>query len=797
MDKLSSIIAALDAGKLPTQKQVDTAIDWTLQNIITSVESPDAGKISESGEVLARGIQDLLIAYKKLGDNKNYDNLLQQVLWHLSEGDFADMRVEAIDTDKASADLQSIRSTIRALLHILWTNVSDEATVLLNDFASFARLAMADLAGDIETGAVYTKESLRELDTGVRQGERDNLGRKRKTPEEIEREREQDIKAKFENTMDAAKETGSKAIGVGQEVKASAEEAAERTRIRLQQTYYNICERAQKDEDYHHAISTLFNIVSKWINKSLDTATDINESTSLESFIDDPSKEKHVLKALHGIRTLVERVAGGKSLDDVFAKARLCAVHVRNDEDLKSWFNDFFAHVRKSLDEPAYARSEEAHRMLQQLAERWKQLLDQDSNAGRKWQEDVRALRHELRDFQQAIARDADLQRVRKAHAMFGKDLAQSVGTGGRIGMQFALDQTSWFWQDVFNVYAPRLLSVIKDIPTPRTEYVDNEIEFVLENFNISSLSLLPGHVYIRNITDVDITAPAASQSTTTAIGTLTHIRMQAVQLALKEVSFFYRDKVAMVGPKDFTGLMEFNLPPKGIDIDLKFSLIPNTPQGLKERERLGRFFKIERVEVNVAEDINMQVKQSNHPILASVFRPVLMLRFREAISRTLEEQIRGLFDTTDALAFDIGRRSEVFKDAGLGTTTSVVAAIWSEIGKLRRMEGGLLSGWRATGTGIVKDDLGGNAKIAMGAEPQILSGEKRGPLGTRAEPLAERIPGADVGGALEGATTTVERVEQVGKEGLKQVQSFKQSVEHKKREEEKRRGWQSPAFDI
>lgn len=75
MDKLSSVIAALDAGKLPTQKQADTAIDWILQNIIASVESPDAGKISESGEVLARGIQDLLIAYKKLGDNKNCERL--------------------------------------------------------------------------------------------------------------------------------------------------------------------------------------------------------------------------------------------------------------------------------------------------------------------------------------------------------------------------------------------------------------------------------------------------------------------------------------------------------------------------------------------------------------------------------------------------------------------------------------------------------------------------------------------------------------------------------------------------
>ncbi|KAG1838731.1 hypothetical protein DFJ58DRAFT_733676 [Suillus subalutaceus] len=58
------------------------------------------------------------------------------------------------------------------------------------------------------------------------------------------------------------------------------------------------------------------------------------------------------------------------------------------------------------------------------------------------------------------------------------------------------------------------------------SKYVDREIKFVLENLDISSLSLLPGHAYIHNITDIDITAPAGSQSTTTAIGTLMHIQM-------------------------------------------------------------------------------------------------------------------------------------------------------------------------------------------------------------------------------------------------------------------------------
>jgi len=229
-----------------------------------------------------------------------------------------------------------------------------------------------------------------------------------------------------------------------------------------------ICERAQKDEGYHRALSTLFNIVSKWINKSLDTAADVNQATALDTFVEDPSEEKHIYEALRGIRTLVERAASNKSLDDVFARVRVCAVDVRYDEDLKAWFNNFFDHVRKSLDQPGYARSEEAHQQHQQLGKCWKQLLDQDSDAGRKWKEDVQGLRRELRTFQNAITKDPDLQRVRKAHAQFSNDLMQSVGLGGQMGVQFAFDQASWFWQDVFNVYAPRILNVLKDIPIPR-----------------------------------------------------------------------------------------------------------------------------------------------------------------------------------------------------------------------------------------------------------------------------------------------------------------------------------------
>ena len=90
-------------------------------------------------------------------------------------------------------------------------------------------------------------------------------------------------------------------------------------------------------------------------------------------------------------------------------------------------------------------------------------------------------------------------------------------------------------------------------ITPTRTEYKDPEIEFVLENLDISSFNLLPSHVYIRNITDVDITTFAAAAASHTKVGTLTHVHIKALQLKLHNVSFWFKDKNSTLGGQ-FTG---------------------------------------------------------------------------------------------------------------------------------------------------------------------------------------------------------------------------------------------------
>lgn len=332
----------------------------------------------------------------------------------------------------------------------------------------------------------------------------------------------------------------------------------------------------------------------------------------------------------------------------------------------------------------------------------------------------------------------------------------------------------------------------------------------MLEDLDISTFSLLPGHAYIRNITDIDIKAPSQGPAQT-SVGSLTRIYAQGIQLALREVSFYFKQMTTSLGPSEFSGIAELTLPPQGIDVDIVVRMIPNSPEGLKERESRKAFWDIQRVEVKVSDELTLNIKESNHQVIASVLKPIITSRFRDTLQTVLAENIRGALEWADSVSWDIGNRAEVFQDAGLGRGASLVAGTWSEMGKLSRGKGGFLKGWKATGTGIIKDEgnVRGDAVFAMGAEPQILSGEKRGPKGNFSKPVKDRLQDemdvdpdqVDISGEAQQlgdrARQMVGEAKDQVKEGYEKIKSFKETVETKAEQEKKRPGWESGAFDV
>jgi hypothetical protein len=72
MDKTTSVVAALKAGKQPSQLQIDAWIDKLLQSELIQVEETvSAGKLSQNGKKLARDLRGLLEAYKNYLSYKN------------------------------------------------------------------------------------------------------------------------------------------------------------------------------------------------------------------------------------------------------------------------------------------------------------------------------------------------------------------------------------------------------------------------------------------------------------------------------------------------------------------------------------------------------------------------------------------------------------------------------------------------------------------------------------------------------------------------------------------------------
>ncbi|KAK0206169.1 hypothetical protein DFS33DRAFT_1499100 [Desarmillaria ectypa] len=796
MDRLTSVLAALNAGKLPSQDQLNAFNDWIKANALAQMEP---GHLSSQGRVMMRYVGSVLDAYKTLGSNKNSDDLLQEAIWHLSEGEISTSTPsDIVDTDEAAQDVEKFRKALRKLLQIAWSSISSEGLFVFRDFASFTRSSLADAAEMVEDQAARAKDSLREVEHEVQEGKRDALGRDKERMEEEEK----DVKVQFEHTMDSLKDTGATVIGAGQEAKDKAEELADRTGDRLKDAFRRACEQAQNDEEYRSAVNTFLDTVEKWLSKTQGITT-----ADLDSFINDMTPEKHVSKALKQLKTLVERFANNRSLNDLFAKAKQCAIDVREDKDLQKWFQEFFQVIRKTINDAGYMQSEDLEQAKKELRTRWKKLFVEDS----KWKTHYGAFRNELSAFEAALSQDKDTKRLRDAHVQLGKAIEDGLveaGSEAKSGLHAAMERASWFWRDIFQVYIPRALTFMKGFPIPRTEYIDKDSELVLENLDISSFNVQPSHIYIRNITDIDINTVSANAPTRTAIGTLTHIRVQAIQLALDKVSFFYRDKRASVVPSDYSGLVSFTLPPKGIDIDLKLRLIPAAEETelkrgacIRERELRQAFHVIEQVRVDITQDVGLTITQSNHSMLLSIFKPLVTLRFREAVERALTEQIRGVIEWADGIAWDVSKRAEVFTDGGMGIGSALSAAMWSELGRLRKM-----TGWQAigTGTGVVVE--GGKDKaLAMGAEPQILSGEKKGPLGIASTSLKDQLAG-EVGAedaqavreaGREEATGLKRDVEAMAREGKKQFQSFMQRVEEKTAQEKKAKGWRSTAFNI
>ena len=76
MDKLTSVIAALDANKLPSTQQFIQFVDWIEKVVLAEIRPSEAmiidmPELTAQGKVLSNDLRDIFEAHKALAIHKN------------------------------------------------------------------------------------------------------------------------------------------------------------------------------------------------------------------------------------------------------------------------------------------------------------------------------------------------------------------------------------------------------------------------------------------------------------------------------------------------------------------------------------------------------------------------------------------------------------------------------------------------------------------------------------------------------------------------------------------------------
>jgi hypothetical protein len=241
----------------------------------------------------------------------------------------------------------------------------------------------------------------------------------------------------------------------------------EEAKDKLVERLKEIVVQAQSNESYHRAIDTLVGIVKKYAHKAQDAA---DETVDKSSVSDD---DEHVQQAGRDLKAFVEKLAN-KPLDPLISATRKAAEDVKNDDKLSAYFKELETFLSRVLHQEGYVVSQRAYRKASSLYDDGQSLLASNP----QWKADARALQDELDSLVTAISNDRETNHLVEAI----EELGNSLATAGQIGFSSLKVDGQGLYRDMIDVFVPRLIGLVKEIPVPRVEYKSEDVDLVIDD---------------------------------------------------------------------------------------------------------------------------------------------------------------------------------------------------------------------------------------------------------------------------------------------------------------------------
>jgi hypothetical protein len=337
-------------------------------------------------------------------------------------------------------------------------------------------------------------------------------------------------------------------------------------------------------------------------------------------------------KLLTEFQTLIERFANNTSLDDLFDSISQIVRDANEDPELREWFEQLDIYIRRCLKEQGFI-------MQDASTEEWNQLYDTGRHLLR---EKYRGHTDRILDEFKFIGNQFDADPQNKAFAASLNTLFTALGNdeSGKPAFKPHLIK------DITEVILPGIFESVRYVPVPRIEYSDPMIDAVIENLVIESDNLAPNVFEFGS----DNYWRWGRKKIASKRKNKVMLSVSGIQMDLRDVSYYIKRKQGSPKLTD-KGVADIFLGGNGLSFKVEME---NAEKGSSKSAYL---YNINKISVDI-KNVSIKLKQSNHKLLFSIFRPLLLKLMRPALEKVVEKQIRDNLVQFDALAYSV--REEV-----------------------------------------------------------------------------------------------------------------------------------------
>jgi len=678
--QLYGIVSAFQAGKVPSNDQIDVALNSFLAS--KALSNPPE-KLSPEGKALVADARDVIIQAKNLLLSKNQGNLLQDFIWQTEQFDPKAVQVPGAPVNKEVAQQHGDKALegLRTLGTLIITNgqfrkLLKDATVLLRDMAGDAATSAAervrpsgDALQEIDRPAEdntwheapdFSKENFKKQAQGVYKGsladdarEVVNAGTQAAHPNGSQSP--QDLAATAARDQQEGTSSGVNAQGginaalnvvqkkynenVDGETKEQARQRKEEYRRRAKEYFNKKMPQERKEQtiwrlkkmvlecqqhpDYAQAIETLLNLAEEYAGHSRSIAQGGTGTVK--------DARAGLAQAESDLKTLIERFANGTSTEDLFESIQQIYRDADNDRELKDWFKAMDRYVRRCLLEQGYILDEESNQEWNNLYDHGRYLLRN------KYRAHTDRVFDEIKFLIDQFDQDPQNKRFGQAVQKLFTDLGNDEN--GKPTFKPHLIK------DLSEVILPSIFENVAYVPVPRIEYSDPQFDAIIENLVLESDNFMPNVLEVNS----ENYFLWGRKNTSNKHKQSFEVKFAGVQLDLRDVSYHVKRKQGFPSITD-TGVADILLAGDGFSFKLKLSSA--------DKKDSQNFFKIDKVDVDI-KHMSIRLKQSKHKLLFSLFKPIMLKVLRPALQKAVEKAIKDQATQLDSLLFQVKQEAD------------------------------------------------------------------------------------------------------------------------------------------